>query len=160
MFPVRIAGVGWSLPELRVSSTDLELRMGLPAQWIENTTGVAERRYATSETTVSMACDAARMALGRADVKAETIDWIIGACSGPQQCIPCTAVFVQRELRMPEGRSFCFDVNATCLSFLIGIHQASQAIASGCASRVLVFSSEIGNHMRDFSEPESAVLLG
>jgi 3-oxoacyl-[acyl-carrier-protein] synthase-3 len=46
------------------------------------------------------------------------------------------------------------------LSFLIGLHQASQAIASGCASRVLVFSSEIGNYMRDFSEPESAVLLG
>jgi 3-oxoacyl-[acyl-carrier-protein] synthase-3 len=66
---------------------------------------------------------------------------------------------VQRELGLPEGRSFCFDVNATCLSFLVGLHTAALHLASG-AECVLLYSSEQTQHLLNPDEPESAVLLG
>ncbi len=160
MLPVKIAGLGWALPQQRVASTALEQRMNLPAGWIERATGVAERRFARSETTLSLAADASRRAIANAGIDAETIDLVVGASTGPHQAIPCTAALLQRELAMPEGRSFCFDLNATCLSFLVALHTAGQFITQGTCKRVLVFSSEVATHMRNFDEPESAVLLG
>jgi 3-oxoacyl-[acyl-carrier-protein] synthase-3 len=160
MLPVKIAGLGWSLPARVVSSGELERRMDLPAGWIERVTGVAERRYATDETSVGLATAAARMALDRADAAPDAVDLIIAASAGPQQAIPCTAAFVQRALKVPDGRCLCFDVNATCLSFLVAFHTAAQFLAQGVYRRILVVSSEIANHMRNFKERESAVLLG
>src|SRR5215213_6141760 len=98
MFRAKIAGLGWRLPERRVTSAELERELKLQAGWIERATGVTERRYVTTETTVSMATDAARMALANAGVHASELDLIISAATGPQQSIPCTAVFVQRAL--------------------------------------------------------------
>src|SRR5215207_4009604 len=117
MLPVKIAGLGCYLPECRVTSAELERQLDLPDGWVERVTGVRERRYAVEETTVGMAVAAARRALADADVDPDTVDLVLGASTGPQQVIPCTAAYVQRGLGLPEGRSFCFDVNATCLSF-------------------------------------------
>lgn len=85
---------------------------------------------------------------------------IIGASSTPQQAIPCTAVFVQRELGAPEGVASCFDVNATCLSFLAAFDVAARLVAAGAHRHVLVFSSESAGHSLNPDEPESAVLFG
>jgi 3-oxoacyl-[acyl-carrier-protein] synthase-3 len=63
MLPVKIAGLGWYLPERRVTNTELEEQLGIPADWIERVTGVHERRYVTNETAVSMGVAAAQMAL-------------------------------------------------------------------------------------------------
>ena len=78
-----------------------------------------------------MAALAARDALDRAGVAADDVDLIIGASVSRQQLIPCTAAFVQRELGLAEGRSFCFDLDATCLSFLVALHAAAPLIACG-----------------------------
>src|SRR5947208_4500222 len=112
--PVKLAGLGWYLPERRVTSAELESEWGLAPKWISHVTGVRERRYATTETSAGMAAAAARMALEHAAIPGSSIDLIVGASAAPQQAIPCTAAFVQRELGLAEGVSFCFDVNATC----------------------------------------------
>src|SRR5215467_4901936 len=121
MLPVKIAGLGWYLPERRVTNAELEERLGIRAEWIERVTGVQERRYVTNETAVCMGAAAARMALEDAGLQENALDAIIGASTAPQQAIPCTAALLQRELRAPEGASACFDVNATCLSFLFAL---------------------------------------
>jgi 3-oxoacyl-[acyl-carrier-protein] synthase-3 len=160
MLPVTIAGLGAYLPSRSVSNAELERELSLPAGWIERTTGVRERRRAESETTVSMAVAAARQALAHADVAPEQIDLVIGASTGPQQLIPCTAVFVQQQLGLPEGSSCCFDLNATCLSFLFALHTAAQLVAAGQYRCVLIFSSELTRRTLDAREPESASLIG
>ncbi|NTV65764.1 MAG: ketoacyl-ACP synthase III, partial [Oscillochloris sp.] len=80
--------------------------------------------------------------------------------SGPQQAIPCTAAFVQRELGAPDGASACFDVNATCLSFLFGLQSAAHLLASGRYRAALLVSSEIVGHSRNPKDPASACLFG
>jgi 3-oxoacyl-[acyl-carrier-protein] synthase-3 len=158
--PVKIAGLGWYLPERRVTSAELAGRFGVAPGLIERTTGVLERRYACGETAAGMGAAAARMALEHAGLGSGDLDAIVGASSAPQQCIPCTAALVQRELGAPEGRSLCFDVNATCLSFLVALHAAAQFIAAGVYRHVLIYSSEIASPSLNPNQWESAALFG
>jgi 3-oxoacyl-[acyl-carrier-protein] synthase-3 len=158
--PVKIAGLGWYLPERRVSSAELAQRLKVAPGVIERATGVLERRYASGETASGMGACAARMALEHAGVERSDLDAIIGASSAPQQCIPCTAALVQRELQAPEGRSLCFDINATCLSFLVALQTAAQFITAGVYRTVLIYSSEIASPSLNPSQWESTALFG
>lgn len=158
--PVRIAGTGAYLPERRVLSAELEARLELAPGWIERRTGVRERRWNGGETAAFQAAHAARQALTRAGVNIADVDAIVGASSGPQQLIPCTAVWVQRELGAPEGRSVCLDINATCLSFPAALHTLAPLVASGVYRNVLVFSTEIASRSLNPCQPESFVLFG
>jgi len=160
MLPVKIAGLGWYLPERRVTNAELEERLGIPAEWIERVTGVQERRYVTNETAVCMGAAAARMALEDAGLQENALDAIIGASTAPQQAIPCTAALLQRELRAPEGASACFDVNATCLSFLFALQTAAHLVAAGVYRSILICSSELASRSLNPRERESAVLFG
>ena len=160
MLPVKVAGLGWYLPQKRVTNAELEERLGIPAQWIEQVTGVTERRYITDETTLSMGAFAAQMALEDARLRVEDLDAIISAATATYQAIPCTAALLQRELRAPEGTSACFDINATCLSFLVALQTAAHLVAAGAYQNILICSSEIASCSLNPEERESAVLFG
>lgn len=159
--PVKIAGLGAYLPERIVTSAELEAQLNIAPGWIEQVTGVRERRYAApDETTAGMAAIAARQALKMAGIGVDELDAIVGASTGPQQAIPCTAAFVQRELGAPDGGSACFDINATCLSFAVALQSVAHLVASGAYRTALIFSSEIASISRNLNEKESAVLFG
>ena len=160
MLAVKIVGLGAYLPERIVTSAELEAELGLAPGWVERATGVLERRRATDETAAGMAAIAGRRALASAGMNPGELDLIIAASSAPQQAIPCTAALVQRELGAPDGMSACFDVNATCLSFLAALQSAAHLVAAGSYRAALVVSSEIVGRSLNPQEPESAVLFG
>ena len=160
VFAVKIAGLGSYLPERRVTSAELEERLALKPGWIERRTGVCERRYADRETSAGMGAVAIDMALQSAGIKKDEIDVIIGASTGPQQAIPCTAALVQRELGALDGRSVCFDINATCLSFMFALQTSAHLIAAGNFRTIAIYSSEITSRSLNLNQPESAVLFG
>jgi 3-oxoacyl-[acyl-carrier-protein] synthase-3 len=157
---VKLAGLGAYLPPQRVTSGELEAELGLAPGWVEQTTGVRERRRAAGESTVGMAAQAARSALENAGLGPADVDLIVFAAVGRQQYIPCTAVFVQRELGMPEGKSFCFDVDATCLSFLVALQGVAPVVESGACRAALICSAERTGGMVDAAAPETAALFG
>ncbi len=160
-FPVKIAGLGHYLPERRVTNTEIEENLGLKPGWIARATGVLERRRASAEETNSrMAAQAARRALAAAGLDISDVDLIVGASASLEQMIPCTAALVQRELGAPEGKSACFDVNATCLSFAVALQIVAPLIAAGVYRTVLIFSSEVVGESLNPNEPESAALMG
>ena len=157
---VKIAGLGKYLPPNIVSSADLEKKYDIPSGWVEQVTGVQSRRYASDETVTGMASAAAREALQMAGLQPSDLDAIIGASASIRQAIPCTAAFVQRELGAPDGKSACFDINATCLSFVVALQMAAQMISAGVYKNVLIFSSELATFSRNPKQWESAVLFG
>ncbi|HVB72488.1 MAG TPA: beta-ketoacyl-ACP synthase 3 [Ktedonobacteraceae bacterium] len=160
MLPVKLAGLGWYLPERRVTNAELEARLDIPENWIERLTGVCERRYASDETMVSMGAAASCMALANADIAVHELDAIVSASTAPQQAIPCTATFLQRALQAPEGASACFDINATCLSFPFALQMVAHLVAAGVYRNVLICSSELASHSLNPRERESAALFG
>src|SRR5262245_41359285 len=74
---VKLAGLGAYLPPRRVTSGELEAELGLAPGWVEQTTGVRERRRAAGETTVGMAALAARSALEHAGLGPQDIDLVV-----------------------------------------------------------------------------------
>jgi 3-oxoacyl-[acyl-carrier-protein] synthase III len=160
MLPIKIAGLGYYLPERLVTNAELEERLHIPEGWIEQVTGVRERRYVTGETALSMATAASRKALEASGISIDDIDVIVGASTAPHQSIPCTAALAQRALGAPDGKSACFDVNATCLSFLFALQTVGHLIAAGVYRNALIFSSERSRYSLNPSERESAVLFG
>lgn len=160
MFSIRIAGMGAFLPPNRVPSASLEEEHGIPTGWIARATGVCERRCASGETSSGMAAQATRQALRNANIEGRELDLIIGASAAPQQAVPCTAALVQRELELCESGAPCFDLNATCLSFLFALHHAAMFIEAGLYKNILVFSSEITSVSLNWRERESASLFG
>ncbi|HEV2579520.1 MAG TPA: ketoacyl-ACP synthase III [Ktedonobacteraceae bacterium] len=160
MLPVKLAGLGWYLPPRRVTNAELEAQLDIPADWIERVTGVCERRYVSDETVVAMGAAASCMALDAAHMQVEDLDAIICASTSPQQAIPCTAAFLQRELQAPEGMSACFDINATCLSFLFALQTAAHLVAAGAYSSMLICCSEIVSRFLNPGERESVALFG
>ena len=157
---VKIAGAGCYLPEARVTNERLEAELNLRPGWIERATGVRERRRVSGETSSEMGAMAARQALHHAAVGLHQVDLIIGASTAPQQAIPCTAVFVQRELGLAESGCPCFDLNATCLSFYVALETAARLVDAGRSRCAVVYSSEITSGSLNYEEPESCVLFG
>lgn len=139
-------------PPHQETAAALSPRIGKSAEWITDRTGVAERRISEE----SMAVMGARV--GREVLDGVPPDLILNASLTPIQLIPDSSVFIQKELGYEGIPSF--SVHATCLSFVVGLQTAGALITTGAYKRILLVSSEQGSVCRDFSEPESAALIG
>jgi 3-oxoacyl-[acyl-carrier-protein] synthase-3 len=141
-----------------ITSTELEQRLGLKPGWIEQRTGVRERRFVAGETASELGAEAARRAIADAGATLADVDLIICAAGSAEQTIPCTAVLIQKQLGC-RGVP-CFDLNSTCISFLNGIDVAANMLVSGGYRGILVVTPEIASSSLNWSEEESCVLLG
>ena len=128
--PLRILGTGCHVPATEVTSQELDARWQLPPGTTFARLGVATRHYAgEGETASSMGAAAAQAALVSAGIDSGEIDCLISACSVMEQPIPCQAVLIQRALGLGDSGIPAFDVNATCLSFLVALDMATNALA-------------------------------
>ncbi len=158
--PVRILGTGKALPATAVSAADMDRRLGLAPGTVAKQSGVLTRYFADGETTSGMGAEAARAALKAAGIEASELDAIVGVCGGQEQAIPCTAALVQKALGLSTSGIPSFDINSTCLSFVTGLDVVSHMIAAGRYERVLLVASEIASVGLDWSDRESATIMG
>ena len=157
----RILASASHFPTNRVSSADLDAKYGAESGSFESKSGVKYRYFASPEdTSAKMGAKCAQLALDRAGLKATDIDLILGACGTPEQAIPCTASLIQKEMGLEDSGIACFDVNATCLSFINAYNTAALMIQAGQAKRVLIVSSEIASVGINFDNIEAASLFG
>lgn len=156
----QLLGIGKYLPPAEVLSSEFDVSMGLPIGTAEKLCGVRSRRYARDERVSVMAAKACESALQAAGVGVETIDAIVYVGSTAEQILPCTACFVQSAIGPRATGIPCFDINATCLSFLVGLDQMTLALHGGRYRRVLLVSAEVASGHLNPGEPESALLFG
>jgi 3-oxoacyl-[acyl-carrier-protein] synthase III len=137
-----IAGVGMYVPKNVVTNNDLTKYMDTSDAWIEERTGIKERRYAnrTSETTTTMGVEAAKTAIERAGITANDIDFIVFATLSPDYYFPGCGVLVQRALEMKEVGAL--DVRNQCSGFIYALSVADQFIKTGMYKNILVIGSE------------------
>lgn len=143
-----------------VGAGEIDALTGMRSGWTAERTGVRERRWARGETQSQMGAEAAGQALADAGVFLEEVDVLIGACGAAEQSIPCTASRILSELAPRSRHVAAYDVNATCLSFLVAFDQAAMLVETGRANCVLIVSSEIASCGLNFQEAESAALMG
>ncbi len=147
----KIAGIGSYVPENKVTNNDLKQFMDTSDEWIQERTGIKERRYAhrTNETTTTMAVEAAKIAIERAGITAQDIDFIIFATLSPDYYFPGCGVLVQRALQMKEIGAL--DIRNQCSGFVYALSVADQFIKTGMYKNILVIGSEKHSFGLDFS---------
>ena len=150
---VKITGTGLYLPPKVETSKEISRLIGKSEEWIVKKSGVKERRVSEIDVDL-MGAHAGIEALGDGPLP----DLIINASGVPKQTIPDTSTFYQKAMGLKGIPSF--SIHCTCLSFITAFHTASSLIQTKAYKRILIISSDRGTRGRNFSEPESASLLG
>ena len=147
----KIAGIGKYLPERVVTNNDLKEYMETDDAWIQERTGIKERRIAkrTEETTTTMGVEAAKIAIERAGITAQDIDFIVFATLSPDYFFPGCGVLVQRALKMKEVGAL--DVRNQCSGFVYALSVADQFIKTGMYKNILVIGAEKHSFGMDYS---------
>ncbi len=145
MYRSRITGCGHFLPDRIVKNIDLLEFMETSDEWIQERTGIVERRWidpSSGENTSTMGAKAAERAMKDAGVSKEEIDFIIFATLSPDMYFPGGGVRVQDILGMPTIGAL--DVRNQCSGFVYALSVADQFIKTGMYKNILVIGSE--NH--------------
>ena len=147
----KIAGIGFYVPEQIVSNNDLTQYMETSDEWIQERTGIQERRYAkrTGETTTTMGVQAAAVAIQRAGITPQDIDFIVFATLSPDYYFPGCGVLLQRAMKMKEAGAL--DIRNQCSGFVYALSVADQFIKTGMYKNILVVGSEKHSFGLDFS---------
>ena len=152
MYNSRIVGLGKYLPDNIVTNNDLAEKMDTSDAWIQERTGIKERRHIVKgqgDTTASMGVAAARIAIKRAGLQPQDIDMILFATLSPDYYFPGSGVIVQELLDIPTCPAM--DIRNQCSGFVYGLATADQFIKSGMYKNVLVIGSENHSGGLDFT---------
>ena len=145
MYNSRISGLGKYLPDNVVTNNDLATKMDTSDAWIQERTGIQERRHivkGTGDTTASMGVAASRIAIERAGITPQDIDLILFATLSPDYYFPGSGVLVQDLLEIPTCPAM--DIRNQCSGFIYALATADQFIKTGMYKNILVIGSE--NH--------------
>lgn len=151
MFKSKIAGIGMYVPAHVVTNQDLLKYMDTSDEWIQERTGIKERRFArrTGETTTTMGVEAAKIAIERAGITPQDIDFIVFATLSPDYYFPGCGVLLQRAMKMKEIGAL--DVRNQCSGFVYALSVADQFIKTGMYKNILVVGAEKHSFGLDFS---------
>ncbi len=154
-------------PKTPSSVEFIEKASGIKSRYVINKAGILdphrmvpdipERENTENSVMCEIACHAAREAMQAAGVMAADIDAVIVAASNMQRAYPAMAIEVQAAL---GATGFAFDMNVACSSATFGIQQASDAVKSGSARRVLVVNPEICTGHLNFRDRDSHFIFG
>lgn len=151
MIRSKITGMGHYLPPRVVTNHELSQWMDTSDEWIQERTGIKERRFAEIgvDTPSVMGTKAARKALENAGLQPDDVDFIIFATLSPDYYFPGPGVMVQEQLGIREVGAL--DVRNQCSGFVYALSVADQFIRSGMYKTVLVIGSELHSGGLDFT---------
>ncbi|MBL0012785.1 MAG: ketoacyl-ACP synthase III [Flavobacterium sp.] len=144
MFHSKISGLGYFVPENIVTNDDLSKIIDTNDEWIQERTGIKERRHVvkgSGETTTTMGIKAAQIAIERSGVAKEDIDFIVFATISPDYYFPGPGVTLQQELGLRTVGAL--DIRNQCSGFVYALSIADQYIKTGMYRNILIVGSEL-----------------
>jgi 3-oxoacyl-[acyl-carrier-protein] synthase III len=144
MYNSKIIGLGYFVPENVVTNDDLSKIMDTNDEWIQERTGIQERRHiikGSGETTTTMGIKAAKIAIERANLTPNDIDFIVFATISPDYYFPGPGVELQKELGMRTVGAL--DIRNQCSGFVYALSVADQYIKTGMYKNILIVGSEL-----------------
>lgn len=143
MYNSKIIGLGYYVPDNVVTNDDLSKIMDTTDEWIQERTGIKERRHIVrgEDTTTSMGVKAAKIAIKRSGVAIDDIDFIVFATISPDYYFPGPGVALQQELGLKTVGAL--DIRNQCSGFIYALSVADQFIKTGMYKNILVVASEV-----------------
>jgi 3-oxoacyl-[acyl-carrier-protein] synthase-3 len=148
------------VPDKVLTNDDLAKMVATSDEWINERTGIRQRRILEEgRTTSDLAAEAGRRACETAEIDPKEVDCIIVATISPDMPMPAVAVTVQQKLGI-TGQCPSFDISAACAGFIYGMSVADSFIKCGQFKRVLVIGVEILSRLVDWTDRNTCVLFG
>lgn len=144
MFHSKISGLGYYVPENIVTNDDLSKIIDTNDEWIQERTGIKERRHVvkgSGETTTTMGIKAAQIAIERSGVSKDNIDFIVFATISPDYYFPGPGVMLQKELGLRTIGAL--DIRNQCSGFVYALSIADQYIKTGMYKNILIVGAEL-----------------
>lgn len=165
MIRTKILGLGSYVPDRIVTNDELTyldnkhvrqetVQTETNDAWIQQRTGIAERRYVPNDgntATSDLALQAATKAIADAGLQPADIDCIILGTLSPDFHFPGTAVILQKKLGIADKNCACFDIRQQCSAFVYGMQMADAFIRTGMYKRILLVGAELHSHSLDYS---------
>jgi 2-oxoisovalerate dehydrogenase E1 component len=162
---VALRGLGSARGMARLDNADLALLLpGFDAasgvDGILQLTGIESRCVAgAGQDAVSMAVDAARLALREAGIRAEQLSLVICSTSTPLMVAPSTACQVMHRLA-PHATAAACDVQAACSGYLYALGQAWDFLQQQPQGHVLVLTTEHMRRVVDMQDAQTSPIFG
>lgn len=143
MYQSKISGLGFYVPDNIVTNDDLSKIMDTNDEWIQERTGIQERRHILrgQDTTTSMGVKAAKIAIERSGISNDDIDFIVFATISPDYYFPGPGVALQQQLGLKTIGAL--DIRNQCSGFIYALSIADQFIKTGMYKNILVVASEV-----------------
>ena len=156
-----IAAIGTAVPDRVVTNADLVALMETSDEWIQQRTGIRERRWVKEgEGVAELAEKAARRALEKAGWQPADVEAIVFASIQGDHVFPGDGCYLQARLGLPGIPAI--DIRNACSGFLYGLSVANAWIASGIHRKVLLVGAEVQSTGLDVSTRgrDVAVIFG
>jgi 3-oxoacyl-[acyl-carrier-protein] synthase-3 len=154
----RILGIGAYRPSRVIPNADVVGAIDSSDEWIQQRSGIKQRRWATPEETVQMMSVAAsRRALERAGIAAEQVDAVVVATVSHLLQTPAVATAVAHELGTNQAAAF--DISAACAGFCHGVALGADMVRAGSAGHVLVIGVERLSDITDVHDRGTAFIF-
>lgn len=141
---MHLKSTGRYLPERVVTNKDLMQWMETSDEWIQQRTGIEERRWVPEEGNIGasdLGLEASKIALKRAGWVPEDLDLIIFATLSPDIFFPGSGCLLQSKLGLKSTPAI--DIRQQCTGFLYGMQIADAYIKSGHANKILFVGAEV-----------------
>jgi 3-oxoacyl-[acyl-carrier-protein] synthase-3 len=152
MYNSKISGLGYFVPENVVTNDDLSKVMDTNDEWIQERTGIKERRWikeGENDTSAIMGAKASEMAIERAGIDKYDIDFIVFATMTPDYYFPGCGVQIQDLLELKNVGAI--DIRNQCSGFIYALSVADQFIKTGMYKNILVVGAEYHSNGLDKS---------
>lgn len=160
MKPLKIAGIGYCVPETVITNDDLTKLYETSDEWIFSRTGIKERRVVSgNETAIDLGYDAAKKALDKSGFKPEDIDCIISAASAPPQLYPTLSCTLQAKLGIPNQVP-AFDLTAACTGLIYALQVARGFIGAGIYKTILIVAADNNSKITNWEDRGTSILFG
>jgi len=157
-----ILWVGHYVPTKVVTNDDLSRLMPTTDEWIQQRTGIKERRFIEHDGigASDLAIPASRSAVERAGRSMKDVDMIIFATLSPDVCFPGSGCLLADKLGLPGVPAL--DVRNQCSGFLYSLSVADAFIKAGTYKNILVVGAEVHSTGVELNERgrDVAVLFG
>lgn len=159
LIPVKIAGVGYSVPKTVITNEDLTKLYDTSDEWIYTRTGIKERRVVSGEeSAIDLGYEAAKNAIEKAKINPEDIDLIIAASSAPPDLYPAMACRIQAKLGIKNIPAF--DMTAACSGLIFALSTARAYISAGIYKTVLIIAADNNSRLCNWEDRSVSILFG
>jgi 3-oxoacyl-[acyl-carrier-protein] synthase-3 len=155
----RIASLATYVPPKLLTNADLEKMVETSDEWIVQRTGIRSRHIADPGVgTSELATKAALLAIERAGLTPDQIDFIVVGTTTPDMMFPSTACLVQHAIGATNA--WGFDLGAACSGFTYALTTAANMVSTGASKHALVIGADVMSSIIDYTDRTTCVIFG